>query len=192
MKKIIQQLLGCWLLIAAVACQNNEKTNTEDTKKTAEEQNEKKFPADTLQLNAQFLVDATAGNIAEIKLAQLALERSASKEIKDIAKMLVEDHTAALNDLKLLASNKSVSIPTEETAAVKDELKDLSDDPPKEFDTEWCPSLMKKHEKTINDYEMGLSQLTDVDIRNWINTVLPKIRTHYDKLMACNSRIPKK
>lgn len=193
MKRLVQQLLLGLTLGAAVACQENgQKPDQGETKKEAETQNEKKFPADTLQRNAQFLVDATGGNIAAIKLAQLALERSKNKEIRGIAKMLADDHTAAWNKLKTLASNKSVTIPEEETAAAKATWKELNDDTATEFDKEWCSQLMKQHEQTINDYELALTQVTDQDIKNWINTALPTIRTHYDKLMACNSRIPKK
>ncbi len=48
---------------------------------------------------------------------------------------------------------------------------------------------MEKHQKTISDYEAALGTVTDADIKNWINTVLPKIPCHKNKLMALNTRL---
>lgn len=163
----------------------------EESKEVAEDANDKKFKTDSSEDKAQFVVDAVAGNIAEIKLAQLAQEKSGSTELKGIAKMLEEEHTAALGDLKSLATTKGITIPTEESDKVKETIKDLSEDKPSDFDKAWTKELMDKHEKTINDYEKELGQSTDDAVKAWINTVLPKIRSHHDKLMAYHSKITK-
>lgn len=183
---------GMALVLASsliVACQDE--TKPEESKEVAKEQNEDKFKTDSSEDKANFVVNAVSGNIAEVKLAQLATEKSNDKEIKEIAKMLEADHSAALSDLQSLASTKAISIPTDEPDKTKDLIKDLSDDKPADFDKAWVKELMDKHEKTINDYEKALNDLKDEDIKAWINKVLPKIRTHHDKLMAINSRIKK-
>jgi len=174
----------------AVGC-GDAATKDPGSEKAAEQKNDSTFKTDSSEDKASFVVDATGGNIGEIKLAQLAIEKSSSKELKDIAKMLVDDHTAALNALKTLATNKGITIPTEEPDKIKETIKDLSDDKPADFDKNWTKALMDKHEKTINDYEKELNDTKDEDIRAWINTVLPKIRTHHDKLMAYHSKVTK-
>jgi len=184
--------LATILLLAgslAVACQDE--TKPEESKEVAEDKNDAKFKADSSENKAEFVVEAASGNYAEIKLAQLAEQKSTDKEIKDIAKMLVADHTAALDDLKTLATNKAITIPTEEPDKTKEQIKDLNDDKPADFDKAWVKELMDKHEKTINTYEKELGETKDEDIKAWINKVLPKIRTHHDKLMAINSRVKK-
>ncbi|MDF2190297.1 DUF4142 domain-containing protein [Paraflavitalea sp. CAU 1676] len=172
-----------------VACQDESKP--EESKEVAEEKNEDKFKTDSSEDKAAFVVDAVSGNIAEVKLAQLAIEKSSDKEIKDIAKSLEADHTAALNDLRTLATNKAISIPTDEPDKTKEQIKDLSDDQPADFNKNWVKALMDKHEKTISDYEKELNNSKDEDIKAWITKVLPVIRTHHDKLMAINSRVKK-
>lgn len=174
----------------AVGCNSAEQKQPE-SKEVAEEKNDAKFNADSSEHNAQFVVDAANGNLAEIRMAELALQKSSNKDIKEIAKMLQDDHTAALNDLKILASNKSISIPADVTDDTKQKLQKLTDEKPAAFDKEWTDKLMEKHMKTISDYEAALGTVTDQDIKNWINTVLPKIRAHHDKLMALNSRLKK-
>jgi putative membrane protein len=185
--------LAIALLVAgslAASCEDGTK-KPEDSKEVAEDKNEAKFKTDSSEDKASFVVDAVGGNIGEIRLAQLAEEKSSSKAVKDIAKMLVDDHTAALNDLKTLATNKGISVPTDEPDKIKETIKDLSDDKPADFDKNWTKALMDKHEKTINDYEKELGNTKDEDIKAWINNVLPKIRTHHDKLMAYNSQVKK-
>ena len=179
---------------AIIACNNNSDTaerQSPESKERAEKQNEAKFRTDTGEHNAQFVVDAANGNLAEIQLEQLAIQKSPDNEIKDLAKMLVDDHTAALNDLKVIASRKSISIPADITDATRDQLRKRTDEKPTKFDKAWTEQLMEKHQKTISDYESALGTVTDPDIQNWINSVLPKIRTHHDKLMALNSRLKK-
>lgn len=176
----------------AAACNNNadHKENPE-SKEVAEDKNDAKFKTDSTEHNAQFVVDAANGNLTEIRLAELAKQKSTNKDIKEIANMLYDDHTAALNDLKVLASNKSISIPADVTDDTKQQLQKLTDEKPSSFDKNWTDELMNKHQKTISDYEAALGTVTDADIKNWINTVLPKIRSHHDKLMALNSRLKK-
>ena len=185
--------LAIALLVAGslMASCGDETPKAEESKEVAEDKNDAKFKTDSSEDKASFVVDAVGGNIGEIKLAKLAEQKSSSKEIKDIAKMLVDDHTAALDGLKTLATNKGISIPTDEPEKIKETITDLSDDKPADFDQNWTKALMDKHEKTINDYEKELGQTKDEDIKAWINTVLPKIRTHHDKLMAYNSKVKK-
>lgn len=185
--------LAIALLVAgslAASCGDNAQ-KPEDSKEVAEDKNDAKFKTDSSEDKAAFVVDAVGGNIGEIKLAQLAEQKSTSKEVKEIAKMLEQDHTAALNDLRTLATNKAISIPTDEPDKIKETIKDLSDDKPSDFDKNWTKALMDKHEKTINAYEKELGDTKDEDLKTWINNVLPKIRTHHDKLMAYNSQVKK-
>jgi putative membrane protein len=171
------------------ACQDE--TKPEESKEVAEELNDSKFKTDSSEHKAEFVVDAVSGNYAEIKLAQLAIQKTTDKDLKDIAQSLEADHTTALNELKTLAESKKISVPTEESDKAKEQIKDLSDDKPADFNKAWVKALMDKHQQTISNYEKALTDLKDEDVKAWINKVLPIIRTHHDKLMAYNSRVKK-
>jgi len=137
----------------------------------------------------QFLSDAVSGNYGEVRLAKLALQNSANNEVKAVARLLEKDHTAALGQLKVLATKKKITIPTEETADLKSKISDMSGKKGSEFDKAWVDMLMEKHNATISKYEDMAKTTTDADLKNWINATLPKIRIHHDKLMACHSKI---
>lgn len=191
MKISVNKLAIVCLAIGSIAMSCQDETKPEESKEVAEDKNEAKFKTDTSENKAEFVVEAVSGNYAEIKLAQLAIQKSTDKQIKEIAKTLEADHTAALDELKTLAASKAISIPTDAPDKTKELITDLSDDKPADFDKAWVKALMDKHEKTISNYEKELNDSKDEALKAWITKVLPIIRTHHDKLMAYNSQIKK-
>lgn len=173
---------------ASTADDGNSDT-TATTKNEAEDTNDSALATKAAEKDAQFVVDVVASNYREIKLAQLAQQKSSNSEIKGVAKMLETDHSAVLNDLKAMASNKGITIPTEESGEAKDKLKDLSDDKKSEFDKEWCETLMDSHKNSISKFENAANDVSDADLKNFVNTVLPKLRTHHDQLMECHKKL---
>ena len=162
---------------------------TATTKSEAEDKNDSALPSKESEKNAQFVVDVVASNYGEVKLAKLAQQKASNSELKDVAKMLEADHNAVLNDLKQLASTKGITVPTEENGAAKDKLKELTDEKTSEFDKEWCETLMDSHKASISKFENAANDISDPEIRNFVNTTLPKLRTHHDRLMECHKKL---
>lgn len=183
---------ACSFLAACGDAGNADESNsdtTATTKNEAEEKNDSALATKAAEKDAQFVVDVITSNYGEVKLAQLAQQKSSNKEIKDVAKMLETDHTAVLTDLKSLASNKGMTVPTEESGEAKDKFKDLSDDKTSEFDKQWCETLMDNHKTSISKFENAANDVTDPDLKSFVNTVLPKLRIHHDKLMECHKKL---
>ena len=61
----------------------------------------------------KFLTDAIRTNIAEVKMGELAEQRGKSKDVRDFAKQLIEDHTLGLRKTSALAKTLGVTAPTE-------------------------------------------------------------------------------
>lgn len=164
-------------------------SNPEDSKDAAEEKNEEKFETKSSEKEAQFIVDIAAVNYAEIRMAQLASQKSGNGEIKALADQLEREHTALLNDVKAYAAKNAISIPTEESQEARDDIKDLEDEKPADFDKKWCNEQMDYHKIAIDKFEKASNDLADADLKNWANTTLPKLRQHHDKLMACHEKL---
>lgn len=167
--------------------ENSDTTAT--TKNEAESTNDSALASKAAEKNAQFVVDVIASNYGEVKLAKLGQQKASNSELKDVARMLETDHNAVLNDLKQLASTKGITVPTEESGDAKDKLKELTDEKSSEFDKEWCETLMDNHKTSISKFENAATDLSDPDIKNFVNTVLPKLRTHHDRLMECHKKL---
>jgi putative membrane protein len=152
--------------------------------KVAEDKNEGKFTTKTSEKDAQFVVDAVAGNLTEIKYAQLAQQKSTDTKIKTVAAELEKAHQSMLGELKTLAAAKAISIPSEEPDEAKKDLNKIADD--KNFSKKWCKEMIDKHEKTISRYEEQVKETTDPELKNWITGALPAVRTHLDDLKKCH------
>lgn len=177
-------LLGAGLLSS---CANE--SNNDDSKEVAEEQNEDKFSTKTGEKDAQFVVDVVSGNYYEVRLSDYGAERSGNEEIKTMAKRMSADHTAFLTELKNLAAGKSISIPTEDSTEVAKVMKDLNDKKMADFDKEWLNKMIDKHKSSISKLEGGLNDVTDPEIKTWIENTLPTVRSHFDMLNGMKEQV---
>jgi putative membrane protein len=183
------------LLLVIYACEpkknsdgvNDNDNDNKDTKEIAEDRNDDKFDEKDAEKNAQFVVDAVAANLDEIRLAELAEKRATSKEVKEIATMLKTQHTSLVNELKSYASKKVISIPTDETEKADDKADDLNDG--KDFDKKWCAQMKDMHEKSIKRFEDASTSLSDAELKNLASNALPTLRTHYDRITACHDKL---
>jgi len=177
-------------LMAAFSCNEARRDNNhEDSKEAAEEANDEKFEDRDDEKDADFVANTVAANYGEIKFAQLATQRSSDPEVKQIANMLIEDHTKTLNELKGLAQKKSISVPVEEDDEARRKTERFSDEAGKDFDKKWCREMIDRHEESINKFEKRFDKAEDAELKAWINNTLPHLRMHLDKLKACHEKI---
>jgi len=178
-----------WLALLSIVLAGFVSCNSSDESKTqAEDANEEKFDK-AAEKDAQFVVDQVSGNYAEVKLAQLAQQKSTNTEIKSIAAMLESDHTAVLNDLKSFATKKNISVPAEESQDAKDKIQKLNEEQSPAFDKKWCDELMDKHVKGIKTYEDASTNLEDPELKSWAANLVPKLKMHHEKLEACHKKL---
>src|SRR5690606_40144903 len=58
-----------------------------------------------------FAILAAEGNLAEVRLGELAAEKAASGSVKTFAQRMAEDHSAALEELKAIAAESGIALP---------------------------------------------------------------------------------
>lgn len=176
--------LGLGLFIIH-ACGNN---NPDDPKEIAEEQNDERFDDRKAEKDANFLVEAAAINLEEIKLGELAQQKGMMDDTKELGKMMVKEHTAAMKDLKKLADSKSITIPEVLTEDGQDAYDDLNEETGKDFDKEYCSMMVRGHKSAIRKFENASSNAEDPDIRNWATSMLPALRAHLENSNICKEK----
>jgi putative membrane protein len=162
----------------------NDNNVNNDRDEAAAESNKDKF-AGKKQRDADFVYEVVESNYGEIKLAELANQRSRTPEVKQVAQQLLTDHTASLNELKTLAQAQSISVPVEETDASKRKLENMAEEEGNDFDQAWCDEMMDLHDKTIDKFEKRLDDTDDPELKAFINKTLPVLKEHHDRLKAC-------
>ena len=127
----------------------------------------------------QFMMKAAQGGMLEVEASKLAMERASSQQVKDYAKMLHDDHTAANKKLMELAQQKGVDLPKELDAKHKQDLSRLQKLQGAEFDRAYLEHMgMKDHRKDIQDFEKQAKSAKDAQVKSFAEQTLPTLRKH--------------
>lgn len=178
--------------VMLVSCNESRRGNdsnvNEPRNEAAAEENKDKFEGKK-QRDARFVFEAVASNYAEIKLAELATQKSRSKEVKEIAEMILQDHTTSLNELKTLAQAKAIEIPVEEMKSFQNKLEDMADESAEDFDQEWVKEMEDHHDRSIDMFEERLQDTDDAELKGYINKTLPVLKKHHQSLEALQDKL---
>ena len=101
----------------------------------------------------KFLKEAIEGNLAEVKMGELAQKNGKSDKVRSFGQMLQKDHSDANQKATAAANQLGMSPPTEpnrKQKAMYDRMSKLSGD---NFDREFAKHMVEDHKKDIKAYE---------------------------------------
>jgi putative membrane protein len=134
--------------------------------------------------DSDFYKKAAEGGIAEVELGRLAEDKSANASVKDFGAMMVTDHSAGNEKLKVIAAKKNIELPTTPSAgqmATKAKLEVLSG---ATFDKSYIKAMVQGHQETIKLFETEASSGQDADAKAFAAATLPTIKAHLKKIQA--------
>lgn len=127
-----------------------------------------------------FVKKTAADGIAEVELADVALERAASNDVKALANHIKQDHQQANEQLKSIASQKGMQVPPQAGAKHQRDKERLAKLQGNEFDNAYVKAMIKAHEKDIKAFEKQAKNGTDAELKAFASATLPKLREHLD------------
>jgi putative membrane protein len=137
-----------------------------------------------------FMTEVARANAAELKLADLAMQKSQNQDVKRYAQMLTDDHSKAGDELKSLAQTENVALPGGELdpahRQTADRLAALSG---ASFDREWIKTMVDDHQKTIAKFENESRSGKDARVKSWASKTLPTLRQHLQHARDIQSRL---
>jgi putative membrane protein len=202
MKKIVlNSFLAIALSFAFAACDSGQKSNNDanaDAMETAEEANEATEDAiednstgtaadnadasideDSFEDAADFAMKAAAGGMFEVEASKMAVQKATAANVKSFAEKLVADHTKANDELKALASKKSITLPSMVSKKHQDKLDKLAKLSGTEFDEEYMEMMDADHEKDVRLFEKASnSDDIDAEVKAFAAKTLPTLRMH--------------
>jgi putative membrane protein len=128
--------------------------------------------------DADFVANASAGGVAEVKLGQLAEERGSNPVVKSFGEKMVSDHTAAGNQLQVAAKGEGMAVSPDMTADDRATYERLSTLSGPSFDQAYAAAMVQDHEHDISDFEKEAAQGNDSEIRKFASNTLPTLREH--------------
>jgi len=123
-------------------------------------------------------MEAARGGMAEVELGQLASQKAQSDQVKQFAQRMVQDHGKANDELKSLAQQKNITLPTEldgKHKATHDRLSKLSG---AQFDRAYMQDMLQDHRKDVNDFRKESQSGKDPDVKAWAAKTLPTLEEH--------------
>ena len=161
----------------------------ENSERIAKKENDKNFETKSSEKEADFVVETIEGDFATVKFARVAMDRSDSEKVREVAAMVEKDHEKLIKELKSFANMRGIAIPLEENKNARQKLDDLSGTEDKSFDKKWCRELTNRHEKTIEKLEDMWEHTKDEELKKWINSALPRLRNDLVKLKTCHGTL---
>ncbi len=179
-KLSFQALFILAISISILSCTNNK---PEDSKDVAEQTNDAKFDRESNEKDAEFLVDAAEISMEEINLGKLAQTKDVMNRVKELGKMMEQDHTKTLASLTQLAQNKVVTLPASQTDDAIAAYEKLNKKTGNDFGKAYSDMMVEGHKDAIALFEKASTDCTDNDIRNWALEALPGLRRHLESAM---------
>ena len=106
----------------------------------------------TAHQDTKFLEKANQGSVDEIELAQLALEKATSEDVKNFAQRMVKDHTTLINDMKPFADEAGLQTPSHASAATEAQKLKLHVLSGASFDKAYIKAMVQDHSKDLAEF----------------------------------------
>jgi putative membrane protein len=177
------------LPLLLMAC-NNETKDSVDTADSINQVKEEKADSTGKSIihtdpeSTDFLVKAADGGMAEINLGELAQQKATHDMVKSYGTMMVNDHSAAHNQVKTLAAQRNVTLPASLSEINQKLIDDLMKKSGSDFDRSYMRVMIDDHQHDIKEFEKALAAVKDVEVRTFIDNTLPILRRHLDSAKA--------
>jgi putative membrane protein len=126
----------------------------------------------------QFIAGALARGVAEEKLAERAAKHAQSKEVRDYAQHLVNDHTRANKQLMDVAKDMKIAVVQgfdPESKKIHERFTRLEG---AAFDRAFVDHMAQAHKSDIGRYEYQAKNATNARLRTVAGELLPTLRQH--------------
>jgi putative membrane protein len=146
-------------------------------------------PGTSQTSDQRFMKEAAAGGMAEVELGQLAADKASSPDVKEFAQRMVKDHSQANDQLKQIAMQKNVTLPTSPSAKDRMTKKKLSNMSGDAFDKAYMADMVKDHKKDIAAFQKESSSGQDPDVKQFASQTLPTLKDHLKQAESVSPKL---
>jgi putative membrane protein len=124
-----------------------------------------------------FIVPAAIGGMMEVETANLILQKSDNKAVKEFAAMMVKDHTKANQELAVVAKDKSIGLPTALPAEQTNHIAKMKELTGRSLDVSYVTMMIDDHANTVALFE-NAARYQDPALKNFVVKTLPVLQMH--------------
>lgn len=139
--------------------------------------------------DSRFMHEAAIGGMAEVEMGRLAAEKASSADVKQFGQRMVTDHGKANDELKSLAQQKNVTLPTELDSQHKATVDRLSKLSGAAFDQAYMREMVNDHNKDVAAFKKESTSASNADLKAWAGKTLPTLQEHQTMAKEINGKL---
>jgi putative membrane protein len=140
----------------------------------------------------EFILEAAQGGMAEVELGKVATQQASSDEVKKFGQRMVDDHGKGNDELKTLAAQRGITLPTEPAAKDKALTTRLSKMQGASFDRTYMRNMVSDHKKDVAAFRKESTSGKDPEVKAWATKMLPTLEEHLKEAQAASKTAPAK
>src|SRR5437016_3241550 len=124
-----------------------------------------------------FMKKAAKGGMMEVAMGKMAEQNAQSDDVKSFGKRMVTDHSKANDELKSIAAQKGVKLPSKEPTEKWSS------------DKAYINMMVKDHEKDLAEFQEEASTGTDPDVKKFAEDTAKVVQEHLDLAKQTQSKL---
>lgn len=124
-----------------------------------------------------FIKKAAKGGMMEVAMGNLAEQNGKSEDVKSFGKRMVTDHSKANDELKSIASQKGVTLPSKEPT-----VKWSSD-------KTYIDMMVKDHEKDLAEFQEEAKTGSDPELKKFAEDTAKIVQEHLELAKQTQSKL---
>ncbi len=137
--------------------------------------------------DSHFVAAAASGGMEEVQLGKLATQKASNEKVKQFGQRMVDDHSKANDQLKQIASQENINVPTEmmpKDKAMVDKLSALSGT---DFDKAYVKAMLADHKKDVATFQKEANSGKDSAVKGFASQTLPTLQEHLKMIQDISS-----
>jgi len=125
-----------------------------------------------------FIMESYNSNVFEIQSSQMASQKVQDDKVKQHARMMIEDHTQANQQLKQVAQSMQVQLPTQLDAVHQAKLQKMQQIPASELGRKYMNSQVASHWMSVLEFRYQAKNAQNPQVKQFASQMLPKLEQH--------------
>jgi putative membrane protein len=135
------------------------------------------------------MIEAVRAGIGDIELSRMALERAEEYSVKSFARRVLDERTQADIELKKIASDRGLILPSDadmDHQSLKSALSGLSGGA---FDEAFMKAMVDRHRTAVDVFRRATHEVKNNELRLFAMKTLPVLERHLDAAEETGARV---
>ena len=139
----------------------------------------------------KFASEAARGNLAEVKMGELAKQKGTSQAVKDFGDRMISEHGKANEEFNRIVAGKNAVPPADFSHKENATMEKLEKASGKDFDKAYAAAMVKDHKADVKEFKEAAKNLQDPDLRAFASKTLPVLESHLKMAEEMESAVQK-